>query len=131
MKKLFLILAVVAMSLGTAVAQNEPAASAEAKPATEQKVEQEVEKYPLLTAEDKAKAEELNKEIKAAGEEQEKLDAAKAKVAEYTATLVEKDGNFITAKGPGAALDFAFAIVEKYCGIQVVNELKKGMMIQA
>ena len=87
MKKLFLILAVVAMSLGTAVAQNEPAASAEAKPATEQKVEQEVEKYPLLTAEDKAKAEELNKEIKAAGEEQEKLDAAKAKVAEYTATF--------------------------------------------
>ena len=87
MKKLFLILAVVAMTLGTAVAQNKPAASAEAKPATEQKVEQEVEKYPLLTAEDKAKAEELNKEIKAAGEEQEKLDAAKAKVAEYTATF--------------------------------------------
>ena len=51
--------------------------------------------------------------------------------AEYTAALVEKDGNFITAKGPGAALEFAFAIVEKYCGIQVVNELKHGMMIQA
>lgn len=32
--------------------------------------------------------------------------------AEYTAALVEIDGNFITAKGPGAAMDFAFAIVE-------------------
>ena len=51
--------------------------------------------------------------------------------AEYTAALVETDGNFITAKGPGAAMDFAFAIVEKYCGIEKVNELKFGMMIKA
>ena len=51
--------------------------------------------------------------------------------ANYTAALVETDGNFITAKGPGAAMEFAFAIVEKYCGIDKVNELKQGMMIQA
>ena len=51
--------------------------------------------------------------------------------AEYTAALVEKDDNFITGKGPGAAMEFAFAIVEKYVGIGKVNELKKGMMIQA
>lgn len=51
--------------------------------------------------------------------------------AEYTAALVEIDGNFITAKGPGAAMDFAFAIVEKYCGIEKVNELKSGMMIKS
>jgi len=51
--------------------------------------------------------------------------------AEYTAALVEKDGNIITGKGPGAAMEFAFAIVEKYCGIDKVNELKHGMMIQA
>ena len=51
--------------------------------------------------------------------------------AEYTAALVEKDGNIITGKGPGAAMEFAFAIVEKYCGIEKVNELKQGMMIQA
>ena len=49
--------------------------------------------------------------------------------AEYTAALVEKDGNIITGKGPGAAMEFAFAIVEKYCGIDKVNELKQGMMI--
>ena len=53
------------------------------------------------------------------------------KGAEYTAALVEVDGSFITGKGPGAAMEFAFAIVEKYCGIDMVNELKKGMMIQA
>lgn len=49
--------------------------------------------------------------------------------AEYTAALVEQDGNVITGKGPGAAMEFAFAIVEKYCGIDKVNELKQGMMI--
>ena len=53
------------------------------------------------------------------------------KGAQYTAALVEKDGNFITGKGPGAAMEFAFAIVEKYCGIDKVNDLKQGMMIQA
>jgi len=51
--------------------------------------------------------------------------------AEYTAALVEKDGNIITGKGPGAAMEFAFAIVEKYCGMDKVNELKQCMMIQA
>ena len=51
--------------------------------------------------------------------------------AEYTAALVEKDANFITGKGPGAAMEFAFAIVERYCGIDKVNEVKQGMMIQA
>ena len=53
------------------------------------------------------------------------------KGAQYTAALVEKDGNLITGKGPGAAMEFAFAIVEKYCGMDKVNELKQGMMIQA
>ena len=51
--------------------------------------------------------------------------------AEYTANLVEVDGNFITGKGPGAALEFAFVIVEKYCGAGKVEELKQGMMIEA
>lgn len=50
--------------------------------------------------------------------------------AEYTAALVEEDGNFITGKGPGAAMAFAFAIAEKYVGTAKVQELKKGMMIE-
>ena len=84
MKKLFLILAVVAMTFGTAVAQDNTATE---QPATEQQVEQNVEKYPLLTAEDKTIAEELAAAFKAAGVEQEKLDAVNATLAEYTATF--------------------------------------------
>ncbi len=49
--------------------------------------------------------------------------------AVYTAALVEKDANFITGKGPGAAMDFAFAILEQFSGIAKVNELKQSMMI--
>ena len=49
--------------------------------------------------------------------------------AEYTAALIEKDGNFITGKGPGAAMAFSFAIAEKYVGAEKVTELKQGMMI--
>ena len=49
--------------------------------------------------------------------------------AEYTAALVEKDGNFITGKGPGAAMAFSFAIAGKYVGAEKVAELKQGMMI--
>ena len=44
--------------------------------------------------------------------------------AEYTAALVEKDDNFITGKGPGAAMEFAFAIVEKYCGVGLWASLR-------
>ncbi|MGL5957390.1 MAG: DJ-1 family glyoxalase III [Phocaeicola sp.] len=49
--------------------------------------------------------------------------------ATYTAALVEKDGLFITGKGPGAAFAFAFAIVEMLCGIETVDQLKAGMMM--
>jgi 4-methyl-5(b-hydroxyethyl)-thiazole monophosphate biosynthesis len=49
--------------------------------------------------------------------------------ADYTAALVQEDGNFVTGKGPGAAMEFAFAIVRRACGEQKVKELKQGMMI--
>lgn len=51
--------------------------------------------------------------------------------ADYTASLVEVDGNIVTGKGPGAAMDFAFALVEKLVGADMVTELKQGMMIKA
>jgi len=51
------------------------------------------------------------------------------KGATYTASQVEQQGNIITAKGPGAAMDFAFAIVEFFCGEKKVHELKAGMMV--
>ncbi len=50
--------------------------------------------------------------------------------AVYTAALVEKDGNILTGKGPGAAMAFAFAMVEKYSGAAKVEELKQGMIIE-
>lgn len=49
--------------------------------------------------------------------------------ATYTAACVEKDGNIITGKGPGAAMDFAFAIMAEYCSAQQVAEQRAGMMI--
>lgn len=48
--------------------------------------------------------------------------------AEYTGALVERDGEIITGKGPGATFLFAFAIVEKFCGEEKVRELKEGML---
>lgn len=47
--------------------------------------------------------------------------------AEYTATLVERDGNIITGKGPAAALPFAFALVRHLVGEAKEKELKEAM----
>ncbi|MDE5711668.1 DJ-1 family glyoxalase III [Bacteroides sp.] len=49
--------------------------------------------------------------------------------AEYTAARVERDGNIVTGKGPGTAMDFALAVVEMLCGCEKVQELKEAMMI--
>lgn len=48
--------------------------------------------------------------------------------AEYTAALVERDGLMFTGKGPAAALALGYAIVEHFCGEEVVEGLKQGMM---
>ncbi len=48
--------------------------------------------------------------------------------AEYTGNLVEVADNFILGKGPVAAAPFGFAILEKYAGVEKVNEIKKGML---
>lgn len=47
-----------------------------------------------------------------------------------TGALVEKDGLFITAKGPGAAFEFGFTIGEHLCGKEKVATLRKNMIIQ-
>lgn len=47
-----------------------------------------------------------------------------------TGTLVQKDGNIITGKGPGAAMDFACAIAEQYVGLDKVKEIRKGMIVE-
>lgn len=47
--------------------------------------------------------------------------------ANYTAAMVEHDGNIITGKGPSAALPFAFAIVKHLAGEAKEKELKEAM----
>ena len=47
--------------------------------------------------------------------------------AQYTAKAVEQDGNIMTACGPGASFDFGFAIVEHFCGADVVETLRSQM----
>lgn len=49
--------------------------------------------------------------------------------AEYTGALVEKDGNIITGKGPGAAIEFALAVAGLLAGEEKVKELKEAMCI--
>lgn len=49
--------------------------------------------------------------------------------AEYTAALVERDANIITGKGPGAAMEFALAVVDLLLGKEKVQDLKNAMCI--
>lgn len=49
--------------------------------------------------------------------------------AECTGAPVERDGNIITGKGPGAAMEFALAVVELLQGKEKVQELKEAMLI--
>lgn len=48
--------------------------------------------------------------------------------AHYTASLVEQDGLFLTGKGPGAAFALGYAIVERFAGADVAEQLREGMM---
>lgn len=48
--------------------------------------------------------------------------------ATYTAALVEKDGQFITGKGPAAAFEFGYAIVEHFKGEGTAQGLRDGMI---
>lgn len=48
--------------------------------------------------------------------------------AEYTGTLVECVDNFILGKGPAAAAEFGFAILEKLAGSEKAAEVRKGML---
>ncbi|HLO59468.1 MAG TPA: DJ-1 family glyoxalase III [Bacteroidales bacterium] len=48
--------------------------------------------------------------------------------ANCTGTLVEIDGNIITGKGPGVAMAFSLALVEKLQGKPVADEVKETMI---
>ena len=50
--------------------------------------------------------------------------------AQYVDEPVVSDRNIITGRGPGAAMDFAFKIVDELVGKEKVVELKKGMLVK-
>ena len=50
--------------------------------------------------------------------------------ADCTGEMVVIDGNIITGKGPGAAMDFALTVVNKLCGAEKVAELEEAMCIK-
>ncbi|MBO7067841.1 MAG: DJ-1/PfpI family protein [Bacteroidaceae bacterium] len=50
--------------------------------------------------------------------------------AAYTAAIVERDGNIITGKGPAAAFEFGYAIVDYFKGTGASNALRHGMIYQ-
>lgn len=49
--------------------------------------------------------------------------------AEPSGDAVVVDGNFITSRGPGLAIDFAFKIVEVLKGSKAANEVRKAMLL--
>jgi 4-methyl-5(b-hydroxyethyl)-thiazole monophosphate biosynthesis len=48
--------------------------------------------------------------------------------AEYSEERVVCDGNVLTSRGPGTAMEFALAITELFAGRAKVEELKKQML---
>ena len=52
------------------------------------------------------------------------------KGATYTSAIVEQDGNIITGKGPGAAFEFGYTIVEYFRGQSVSQILREGMIYE-
>ena len=55
--------------------------------------------------------------------------APTAKGGEYVRTAAVSDGNLITGRGPGCAVDFALAIVERVKGSAPASEIRSSMMI--
>ena len=56
-------------------------------------------------------------------------EAPAAKGGEYVRTAAVSDGNLITGRGPGCAVDFALAIVERLKGSDLAAEIRSSMMI--
>ena len=50
------------------------------------------------------------------------------KGAAYTADIVTCDGQFITGRGPAAAMAFGYAIAEYFLGKEAIAPLREGMI---
>lgn len=49
--------------------------------------------------------------------------------ADYREDRVVSDGNIVTSRGPGTALEFALALVERLAGADKVAKLRSGMVV--
>jgi DJ-1 family protein len=49
----------------------------------------------------------------------------------FTASQVEEDGNIITGRGPGAAIEFALAIVTRFLGKDKAAEIAEAMCVKS
>ena len=56
-------------------------------------------------------------------------DAPAAKGGEYLKTAAVADGNLITGRGPGCAVEFALAIVRRLKGADLADGIRASMMI--
>ena len=48
--------------------------------------------------------------------------------SEYTAAIVESDGQFITGRGPAAAFEFGYTLVDRILGEGASQPLREGMI---
>ncbi|MBR1732523.1 MAG: DJ-1/PfpI family protein [Alloprevotella sp.] len=48
--------------------------------------------------------------------------------ADFTGAWVQEDGNVITGRGPGAALEFAYTIAARFTGWDFIRRLQEGMI---
>ena len=51
--------------------------------------------------------------------------------ADYQEATVVRDGNILTSRGPGTAMEFALAIVADLKGKPAADALRKGMLVGA
>ena len=49
--------------------------------------------------------------------------------AECTGARVERDGNIVTGKGPGAALEFGLELLAVMGEVEIANRLREGMLV--
>lgn len=56
-------------------------------------------------------------------------EAPAAKGGEYTGEPAEWDGNLITGRGPGCAVEFALTVLEALKGEEIAEEVREGLLI--
>lgn len=56
------------------------------------------------------------------------VDHAKYPESNNTGAAVERDGNVITSRGPGTAMDFALALIDALCGKETRDSVEAGLV---